>query len=281
MPRVAAFALACAVVLLCCSAPAQGAPKAGKSVIGGSGAAPGAFPSTVSIKLGGGLCTGSVVSPTTVVTAAHCLRKTPVSQIFVRANATSSFAGGEVIGVTAAVPHPEFRLGFNGITNDVAILKLATPTTATPIALPTVEEDAAVTPPGATLAIAGFGRSNPNLNKPARVGTLLTAPAFARTACKGSSYRSFTTATMVCASGPAFLTATSGRKKRAVQRATCFGDSGGPLIANTATGPRLIGVTSYGGIYPSNFSFVACGLKGFPDVYTRVSAFLPFIQPYL
>ena len=78
-----------------------------------------------------------MVSPTTVVTAAHCLRKTPASQMFVRANTTSSFAGGEVMGVTAAVPHPGFKLGFTGIVNDIAILKLATPTTAIPIALPT------------------------------------------------------------------------------------------------------------------------------------------------
>ncbi len=42
-----------------------------------------------------------------------------------------------------------------------------------------------------------------------------------------------------------------------------------------------LGVTSYGGLYPPNFGFVACGLKGFPDVYMRVSAFQGFITPYL
>ena len=131
------------------------------------------------------------------------------------------------------------------------------------------------------MTVAGFGRSNPNLSKPARVGTLLTAPVYTRTACRGASYRSFSTATMVCASGPTFVVAQSGKKKRAVQRATCFGDSGGPLLADTPTGPRLLGITSYGGIYPNRFAFVACGLKGFPDVYTRVSAYLGFIQPYL
>lgn len=280
MLRVATVAFAC-VMALVCSAPAQSAPSAGKSVVGGGRVAPGSLPSTVSVKIGSGLCTGSIVSPTAVVTAAHCLRKTPPSQMFVRVNATSAFAGGEVHGVTAAIPHPDFKLGLSGIVNDIAILKLAAPTTATPIALPTPDEDAALTPPGANMQIAGFGRSNPNLNKHARVGTLLTAPVFTRKACRGTSYRSFTPSTMVCASGPAFVVAKSGRKKRAVQRATCFGDSGGPLLADTAAGPRLIGVTSYGGIYPNNFAFVACGLKGFPDVYTRVSAFAPFIQPYL
>ncbi len=283
MPRLVAPALACAIGLFThvIAAPAQGAPSAGKSVVGGGLAAPGSLPSTVSIKIGNALCSGSVVSPTTVVTAAHCLRKTPASQMFVRANTTSSFAGGEVLGVTAAVPHPGFKFGFAGITNDIAVLKLATPTTAVPIALPTAAEDAALSPAGATMAVAGFGRSNANLSKPARVGTLRTTSVFTRTACRGASYRSFSTATMVCASGPAFVVAQAGKKRRAVERATCFGDSGGPLLANTPTGPRLLGVTSYGGIYPSRFAFVACGLKGFPDVYTRVASYLDFIQPYL
>ena len=241
----------------------------------------GTLPSTVSIRIGGGLCSGSVVSPTTVVTAAHCLRRTPPSQMFVRAQTNSSFTGGEVLGVVSATPHPGFKLGFNGIVNDVAVLKLATATTATPVALPTPAEDAILSPPGATMSIAGFGRSNPNLSKPARVGTLLTAPVYTRIACKGPSYRSFSTETMVCASGQTFVIALAGKKKRGVQRATCFGDSGGPLLADTPTGPRLIGITSYGGIYPNRFAFIACGLKGFPDVYTRVSAYLGFIQPYL
>ena len=54
-----------------------------------------------------------------------------------------------------------------------------------------------------------------------------------------------------------------------------------PASRTRPTGPRLLGVTSYGGIYPNSFAFVACGLKGFPDVYTRVAAYLAFIQPYL
>lgn len=49
------------------------------------------------------------------------------------------------------------------------------------------------------------------------------------------------------------------------------GDSGGPLIV---PGPRqqLVGIVSYGS---------ATCAQGYPDVYTRVSSFLPYISRIL
>ena len=280
--RRLALALTLSALCAASAAPvAQGAPQADTSVVGGGNAAAASFPSTVSIKLGKGLCTGSVISPTTVLTAGHCLEKVSAPQITVRANSPSAFSGGEVIGVTSAVRHPGFSLGRKGTVNDVAILKLAFATTAPPIAMATAAEDAALTAPGATMTIAGFGRLSPNLLKDSGAGRLRSAVTYTRPNCTGPSYRRFSTVTMICAAGQPFAVASSGRKKRQIQRNTCFGDSGGPLLADTPAGPRLLGVTSYGGLYPPNFGFVACGLKGFPDVYMRVSAFQSFITPYL
>lgn len=276
-----AAAIACALALAT-APPAAGAPVAGKSVVGGALVTPGSLPSTATVQLANGLCSGSVVSPTTVVTAAHCVVETPISKMKVRASSVSSFAGGELIGVVAAVAHPGFKIDFrSGIVNDIAVVKLASPTTAPPIALPTPLEDAALSPLGAPMTVAGFGRSNPNALARPRLGRLRSAPVLTRSGCSGPGYKGFSTSAMVCASGRSFVQAVSGRARRDVQRATCFGDSGGPLLADTPTGPRLLGVTSYGGIYPRRFEFVACGLKGFPDVYTRVSAYLHFIAPYL
>lgn len=277
-------AIACALALTAAAhaGAARTGPVAGKSVVGGSLVAPGSLPSTVTVQLAKGLCSGSVVSPTTVVTAGHCVLETPVSKMKVRANSVSSFGGGELIPVAAAVAHPGFKIDFRtGIINDIAVLRLASPTTAPPIALPTPLEDAALSAFGAPMTVAGFGRSNPNALARPRLGRLRSAPVLTRGGCSGPAYKGFSTSVMVCASGRPFAQAVSGRSKRDVQRATCFGDSGGPLLADTPTGPRLLGVTSYGGIYPRRFEFVACGLKGFPDVYTRVSAYLPFIAPYL
>ncbi len=50
---------------------------------------------------------------------------------------------------------------------------------------------------------------------------------------------------------------------------TCQGDSGGPLMAFVNDCWVLAGLTSYG---------VGCAQAGFPGVYTRVSAFIPFIE---
>lgn len=50
---------------------------------------------------------------------------------------------------------------------------------------------------------------------------------------------------------------------------SCQGDSGGPLVVNTNLGWQQIGLVSYG---------LGCGDADFPDVYTRVGEFTPWIN---
>ncbi|KAF7277349.1 hypothetical protein GWI33_008527, partial [Rhynchophorus ferrugineus] len=50
---------------------------------------------------------------------------------------------------------------------------------------------------------------------------------------------------------------------------TCDGDSGGPLSYKRATLHYVTGITSFG---------KACGLANVPAVYTRVSAYVPWIE---
>jgi hypothetical protein len=78
--------------------------------------------------------------------------------------------------------------------------------------------------------------------------------------------RGFRQATTICALGKPIRRIHSRLPYRAT---SCAGDSGGPVVANTAAGPRLVGVVS-AGPFP-------CGL-GAPSLYARVTSRLGFIR---
>src|SRR5215213_5949659 len=135
---------------------ADASPRAGKSVIGGTPANVDQWSFAAAVLTPTSLCTGTVISSTRVLTAAHCVGN-PVTMT-VRTKSTSAFAGGETLGVSGVAFAPGFAHSFE---NDLAVLTLKTPTTATPIQLASAAEDAAYTQPGATLSEAGFGNRNP------------------------------------------------------------------------------------------------------------------------
>jgi len=51
--------------------------------------------------------------------------------------------------------------------------------------------------------------------------------------------------------------------------ATCQGDSGGPVFFNTTKGYTVVGIVSWA---------VGCARKDLPDVYTRVTTYIPWIN---
>lgn len=56
-------------------------------------------------------------------------------------------------------------------------------------------------------------------------------------------------------------------------KGACSGDSGGPLVTKGADGATQVGVVSWG--------MIPCGSLGAPSVFTRVSAFLDFINEHV
>ena len=267
-----AAALLCSTALLGTGAVAASAneARARASVIGGSAASLQEWGFTAAVIPPNTLCTGIVLSPVKVLTAAHCAGDS--SRLVVRTNSTSAFAGGEVSSVSSAAIARAFAGGFR---NDLAMLTLTIPTTATPIQLAGAAEDAAYTQVGASLSVAGFGNRNPLLGRQ-KVGTLTTAGVRVR--------RCPLPAWAICDSGGRAGTVVrrlGGRiVRRKVKSAVCSGDSGGPLVARTPAGPRLIGIAeaSAGPRKPNPFYFVICGLKGFPSLHSRASSYLDFIQ---
>jgi secreted trypsin-like serine protease len=262
----------CAAALagLIAAGPAAGSPRARSSVIGARTANLQEWGFTVAVINSNALCTGEVLSPTKVLTAAHCVSD-PASMV-VHANSLSAFNGGEVLAVASAAIAPGFQHGFS---SDIAVLTLKTPTTAPSIQLASPAEDASYTLPGAPLAVAGFGERNPLIVGKRRFG-LLTAADVSAKRCPVPPWA-------ICdfggRAGTVFRRLGRHVRRRRVNRSICQGDSGGPLIARTPAGPRLIGIAeaSTGPRKPNPFFFVWCGLKGFPGVHTRAASYRDFI----
>uniref|UniRef100_A0AAU2V1F1 Serine protease n=1 Tax=Streptomyces sp. NBC_00003 TaxID=2903608 RepID=A0AAU2V1F1_9ACTN len=203
----------------------------------------------------GQFCGGAVVSPTKVLTAAHCLRRdvlgvdvSQLSDFVVIAGRTElrSNAGQEV-PVSAAWVNP----GYNAATNvgDLAVLTLASPLPASYV-IPTAPAGDAGYEAGTPAMVYGWGDTTgggryPTALRAAPVSVMSDADC-AR-AYPPNSDEAYDPSTMLCAGDPK-----GGHD-------ACQGDSGGPLVARG----RLIGLVSWGN---------GCGRADSPGVYTRVSA---------
>lgn len=269
--RLLICALALAVVA---AAPAYGggkgkAPVAGKSVIGGKKVKFANWAFTVAIQRKGRLhCGGSVIAPTKILTAAHCLEGFGVSRLSVAANRPklTRRGVGETIGVVSAVAHPDYV--FNQ-AHDVGVITLAAPTTSPPVVLATPELDAELSRPGRRLRVAGWGAQNPLGVHLSRILKRTTERVHSPRRCKRAYRRLFRTSSMICALGKRLRR--YGRAR--IHASACSGDSGGPLVADTPAGPVETGIVSFGGPF--------CGFTGAPTVYSRVSDSLDFINEQL
>jgi trypsin len=254
--RVAGIVVA-AVAL--CLAAAVAAPRAGSSpaprVIGGEPAAPGSYPwMTALVRAGeeprrGHICGATLVAPTRVLTAAHCLGVDEAKRIDAIVGAVRLSAGdGERIGVT------RFAVDPGGA--DLALLRLARSPGAAPLP-PAGPADAASYAPGKPATVLGWGLTTPEGRKGSDVLRRAEVPIVSDDECANAyadNHPPFRPHREICAG-------TEGRD-------ACGGDSGGPLVVDDGGAAKQVGVVSAGR---------GCGLENFPGIYSEVPARLDFV----
>jgi secreted trypsin-like serine protease len=271
--RAAALAAICATLAVLvvgfaaaradASAPARTEdPVASASVIGGRTPSAGMFPFMAFVANvedeGVTICSGSVLSPWVVLTAAHCL--------FTPSGSLSAPDGFRVVtgvvdwtdparqlsGVARTIPFPRYKPHSRDGFGDVALLVLSEPTTVPRVRLAT-GKNSGLLRTGARALIAGWGQTDPEQEEPTFALQWTRMRLEGERNCEGFFGR-------ICA-----IDFPDGRS------GACHGDSGGPLLGRTKRGHKLIQI----GIVQGGFG--ACSTRR-PSIYMRADVIARWVN---
>jgi hypothetical protein len=246
--------LLAALLAVAVLAPAAGAIVGGTDQTTDAFAAPLAFIDIA--EPGGGIasCSGTLISPNVVMTAAHCVYDTDKngnlvgvarpSKIAVRVGSrnVADPSLGIQAGVVAVLPQPYYRWDGSRHNHDVALLALDRSMPQTPAAL--AEQRPAA---GKSLLIAGYGSTSTNDDtEPSALKTALIDAADPAS-CHLLS-ETFDASWLFCGAASTDPAVPGG--------ISCYGDSGGPAFAyeNTVSNLVVEGVISYGSRHDCEFS---------------------------
>jgi trypsin len=254
--------------------PAAAEPTAQASIVGGRAGSIAEFPylSFIEAREGkhGFACTGTVVAPRVVLTAAHCVESldhgglTPATKYVLATGVTSpeEAKAENVFHVAEAHVFPGFDPGT--LHGDAGILILDHPTSA-PVLPLAGAGDAALYAGGASVQLAGWGLTQANAKE--EPSGLRTTSMIVQTAsvCQAKThgyYSPFSPAAQMCTLD--LPTRKSGG---------CFGDSGGPTIGLRPDGTAVeLGIISTGGD--------SCDTKR-PNVMTRTDLVSSWVSEWI
>ena len=262
-------------ILLRLIQPAQAQELYTPRIVGGTEATPNEFPFTAYLYWSSGItshrCGGTLLSPTWVLTAAHCVSGYGASDFRVAMGMHSRVmntgvgvnSNAQTSAIKRIINHPDYDASIYDY--DIALLELVTPMTmtaqvglATPGYLP---ESAALYADGVSVVVAGWGTTSYG-GSSASLLQKVTVPIVSNARCDDgySGLSQPITDRMMCAGD----TIVGGID-------ACQGDSGGPLFTVNSGTFTVLGVVSSG---------EGCALKEYPGIYTRVSFFESWITSY-
>nr|WP_106178216.1 serine protease [Prauserella shujinwangii] len=211
------------------------------------------YPFIVSLQLSSGehFCGASLVTPDSVLTAAHCVQGREPAEVTARIGSNDRTAGGETRRAAGFVVHRAYDP--DGAGADIALVRLAEPATPAPIPL------GSDTSAGTATRILGWGQTCPAEGCGQSPVTLqqLDTSIVDGSRCESA----FDHAAELCTDNPG---GDSG---------ACYGDSGGPEIARVDGTWRLLGVSSR----PGNDD-AKCATA--PSIYTSAVAYGTWITSH-
>ncbi|CAD7093259.1 unnamed protein product [Hermetia illucens] len=195
-------------------------------------------------------CGGSIITETHVLTAAHCMDAIDYNRVSVVVGTSTRLQGGRRHLIETFVNHAEYK---KLETNDISVIKVKEPFVLGPKVKLIEFRSMKRIGGNVRVRLSGWGYTAPliTITLPNGLRTI-NLKTLSNDECRRVGYN--VTNAEICTS--------SGFMKGA-----CMGDSGGPLVNAART--LVIGVVSYGSRI--------CGI-GLPEVYTRVSEFVSWIE---
>jgi len=180
----------------------------------------------------GGMCTGTLIASTWVLTAAHCVVDSSSLDVYFGNDQNTFTAQRES---SQLIPHPNYVGTSTNIANDIALVRLSQAAPSNVVPIPPLPPNLAITNSdvGTELEFVGFGVTETGTS-----GVKLTVDQELGAQCSSASACNLAQSPYQIPGGSIAYTQSGG--------GPCSGDSGGPAFILRSGTEYVAGVTSYG-----------------------------------